>query len=246
MASRRPFVAGLGIALLAPLVAPSATGAAPAANPVVDRASAYLRSQQQADAGFEVAQFPGFETPDAVFALAAAAQTGPGLGHRRRPRRYVQAPGEGRQDAARRARRPDRRGARRHLERRRGPCRQGGGPRGPAARPLQHRLRPVERLRRRRRPARPGRPASRGRRHLRLRGPVQRPALRRPRPRRPRRSRARRARRPDRGRPERRRLMGLHRRVQGHERRRRHHRPGAARPRGRPAARWATPPSRRA
>jgi hypothetical protein len=78
MTSRRPLLAGLGIALLAPLVAPSATAAAPAPNPVVDRASAYLRSQQQADASFEVAQFPGFETPDAVFALAAAAQTGPG------------------------------------------------------------------------------------------------------------------------------------------------------------------------
>lgn len=77
MASRRLFVAGLGIALLAPLVAPTAATTAPAADPVVDRATDYLRSQQQADASFEVAQFPGFETPDAVFALAAAAQTGP-------------------------------------------------------------------------------------------------------------------------------------------------------------------------
>lgn len=78
MAFRRPLVAGLGLALLAPLVAPPAATAAPAPDPVVTRATAHLRSQQQADASFEVAQFPGFETPDAVFALAAAAQTGPG------------------------------------------------------------------------------------------------------------------------------------------------------------------------
>ena len=77
MASRRPFVAGLGIALLAPLVAPAAS-AAPPPDPTVTRAVDYLRSQQQADGSFEVAQFAGFETPDAVFALASAAQTGPG------------------------------------------------------------------------------------------------------------------------------------------------------------------------
>ncbi|MEZ5177105.1 MAG: DUF4214 domain-containing protein [Acidimicrobiales bacterium] len=76
MALRRPFVAGLGIALLAPLVAPAAS-AAPPPDPTVTRAVGYLRSQQQADGSFEVAQFAGFETPDAVFALASAAQTGP-------------------------------------------------------------------------------------------------------------------------------------------------------------------------
>lgn len=78
MTSRRRIAAGLGMALLAPLVAPWAGAAAPTPDPVVDRATAYLRSQQQADASFEVAQFAGFETPDAVFALAAAAQTGSG------------------------------------------------------------------------------------------------------------------------------------------------------------------------
>ena len=37
----------------------------------------WLATQQQPDGGFEVAMFPGFETPEAVLALAAQAQTGP-------------------------------------------------------------------------------------------------------------------------------------------------------------------------
>jgi hypothetical protein len=36
----------------------------------------WLETQQQADGGFEVAGFPGFETADATFALASHAQTG--------------------------------------------------------------------------------------------------------------------------------------------------------------------------
>src|SRR5690606_24827153 len=40
-------------------------------------ATTWLRSEQQADGGFEVAGFPGFETPDAVIAIAEDAQTGP-------------------------------------------------------------------------------------------------------------------------------------------------------------------------
>lgn len=35
----------------------------------------WLKTQQQSDGGFEVAGFPGFETPDAVLAIGAQAQT---------------------------------------------------------------------------------------------------------------------------------------------------------------------------
>lgn len=38
-------------------------------------AAAWLVTQQQPDGGFDVAMFPGFETADAVLAIAAAAQT---------------------------------------------------------------------------------------------------------------------------------------------------------------------------
>lgn len=53
-------------------------GGAPsgADRPTVDAATAWLRTQQQIDGGFEVAGFAGFETPDAVLALAEAAQNG--------------------------------------------------------------------------------------------------------------------------------------------------------------------------
>ncbi len=36
----------------------------------------WMKTQQQPDGGFEVAHYPGFETPDAITALASAAQTG--------------------------------------------------------------------------------------------------------------------------------------------------------------------------
>ena len=71
----RPFAAGaLALAVLVPLAAP--VGAAPedTAAGAVD----WLVAQQQDDGGFEMAGFPGFETPDAVLAIAAAAQTGAG------------------------------------------------------------------------------------------------------------------------------------------------------------------------
>jgi hypothetical protein len=61
--------------LVAPLVPGAPAGAAPP--PELADAVAWLEAQQQADGGFDVAQFPGFETPDAVFALASAGQTGP-------------------------------------------------------------------------------------------------------------------------------------------------------------------------
>ena len=40
-----------------------------------DEGVTWLKTQQQTDGGFEVAGFPGFETPDAVLAIASAAQT---------------------------------------------------------------------------------------------------------------------------------------------------------------------------
>jgi len=42
--------------------------------PEITKALAWLDTQQQADGGYEVSQFPGFETPDAIFAIASAAQ----------------------------------------------------------------------------------------------------------------------------------------------------------------------------
>jgi hypothetical protein len=74
---RRSFVAA-AVALTA--VATSAFSPAGAVTPPVaaaaDRAADWLESQQQPDGGFELAGFPGFETSDAVLAIAMAAQTG--------------------------------------------------------------------------------------------------------------------------------------------------------------------------
>jgi hypothetical protein len=72
----RTLAAGIGLALLAPL-APAPAGAAPAADPVVTDARAWLVSKQKTDGSFEVAGSTSFETPDAVLALAGVAQTGP-------------------------------------------------------------------------------------------------------------------------------------------------------------------------
>jgi hypothetical protein len=78
---RRPILAGAAATLVAALagssflVAPA--GAADARSEVVaDRAVAFLASQQRTDGGFGDAEagFPGFETPDAVLAIAEAAQ----------------------------------------------------------------------------------------------------------------------------------------------------------------------------
>lgn len=70
------------IAVLTALVALSGSFVtstpARASTAAIASATSWLRTQQQPDGGFEVAGFPGFETPDAVFALAAAAQSGDG------------------------------------------------------------------------------------------------------------------------------------------------------------------------
>lgn len=62
-------------AALATTIVPSAPAGA-AVTPEVEAAVAWLEDQQQADGGFELASFPGFETPDAVLALATAGQSG--------------------------------------------------------------------------------------------------------------------------------------------------------------------------
>ena len=55
----------------------SPAGAATAADTAAaTKAVDWLKTQQQADGGFEVAGSPGFETRDAVLAIAEAAQTG--------------------------------------------------------------------------------------------------------------------------------------------------------------------------
>lgn len=74
---RRRFVAvGVGLSLAAPVLAPGTGGALSLYDPVPPAVD-WLEGQQQADGSFEVAQFPGFETSDAIAAIAAAAQTGP-------------------------------------------------------------------------------------------------------------------------------------------------------------------------
>lgn len=77
MAIRRSLVAGLGLALLAPLAAPGAASASFTQPAVATKATSWLLTQQQSDGSFEVAQSPGFETPDAILALASEQQTGP-------------------------------------------------------------------------------------------------------------------------------------------------------------------------
>jgi len=79
---KRSFVATACSAIACSAVALSGfAGSASAATPgASDRSAAvaardWLVTQQQADGGFEVVGFPGFETPDAVLALAEVAQT---------------------------------------------------------------------------------------------------------------------------------------------------------------------------
>jgi hypothetical protein len=49
----------------------------PASRTTADAAVTWLKAQQLADGGFELAAFPGFETRDAALAIAEHAQTGP-------------------------------------------------------------------------------------------------------------------------------------------------------------------------
>ncbi|MGN6692839.1 MAG: prenyltransferase/squalene oxidase repeat-containing protein, partial [Aquihabitans sp.] len=77
MSIRRFAAAGVALALTAPLLGTAPAGADIAPEVTVTKATAWLATQQQANGGFEVAGTPGFETPDAVLALATASQTGP-------------------------------------------------------------------------------------------------------------------------------------------------------------------------
>jgi hypothetical protein len=78
MSIRRFVAAGVALSLTAPLLGIGSAGASTPVDPVVSGAKAWLLTQQQADGSFEVAGFPGFETPDAVAALASSFQTGTG------------------------------------------------------------------------------------------------------------------------------------------------------------------------
>ena len=77
MSIRRFVAAGVALSLTAPLMGVGSAGATTPADPTVTNARSWLVSQQEADGGFELANTPGFETPDAALALAAAYQTGP-------------------------------------------------------------------------------------------------------------------------------------------------------------------------
>jgi hypothetical protein len=57
--------------LVLPLVPGAPAGAAPDS---ADDAVAWIETQQEVDGGFEVANFAGFETSDAIYAIAAAGQ----------------------------------------------------------------------------------------------------------------------------------------------------------------------------
>ncbi|MEP6626160.1 MAG: hypothetical protein ABJC79_17060, partial [Acidimicrobiia bacterium] len=72
--SRRVLFSALTLAIA--LAGCKWTGFADPANPpVVTKATDWIKTQQQADGSFEVAGFPGFETPDAVVALDERGQT---------------------------------------------------------------------------------------------------------------------------------------------------------------------------
>ncbi len=68
---RRTFVLGVGLALAATLAGGLPATASPDLE-TIEPATDWLISQQEADGGFELADFPGFETPDAVLALASS------------------------------------------------------------------------------------------------------------------------------------------------------------------------------
>jgi hypothetical protein len=69
---RRSLALGVGVALLAPLALPAAAESPEVV--AVAKADGWLRTQQQADGGFEVAGFPGFETADAILAIASVGE----------------------------------------------------------------------------------------------------------------------------------------------------------------------------
>lgn len=75
MPTRLVATLGLAGALLVPsFVAPPSAGEPTVPASGLEAAVTWLAGQQQSDGGFELAGFPGFETSDAVLALAAAGQ----------------------------------------------------------------------------------------------------------------------------------------------------------------------------
>ncbi len=78
MAYRRSISACFGaLVCVVGLVVATPAGAKSSDNaPAAAKAVAWLDTQQQADGGFEVSGFAGFETPDAVLAIAEQAQAG--------------------------------------------------------------------------------------------------------------------------------------------------------------------------
>lgn len=70
---RRAVLGALALALVLPACKISGFYD-PAAKSTAAEAAAWLATQQQSDGSFEVAQFPGFETPDAILAIAEHAQ----------------------------------------------------------------------------------------------------------------------------------------------------------------------------
>lgn len=73
---RSLFVCFGALALGASALVRPAAATTPESEATAQAAVNWLATQQQADGGFEVSGFPGFETPDAVLALAEQAQTG--------------------------------------------------------------------------------------------------------------------------------------------------------------------------
>ena len=82
----RARVLGAGVAILIlsvftgvllPLFTLTNAAATGGSQTVASKAVAWIKSQQRSDGGFEIAGFPGFETPDAVLAIAEASQTMP-------------------------------------------------------------------------------------------------------------------------------------------------------------------------
>lgn len=70
-----PAIAGVLVLALVGIPRADAVASYPARTAAA-RAVAWFAAQQQPDGGFELAGFPGFETPDAVLAIAESAQVG--------------------------------------------------------------------------------------------------------------------------------------------------------------------------
>lgn len=76
MKIHRSLAVAVGVGLFAPIAFAGAAGAEEAETVALVKADTWLRTQQQADGGFETVGFPGFETPDAVLAIAAVGDRG--------------------------------------------------------------------------------------------------------------------------------------------------------------------------